>query len=207
MIVYKEGEPFPSFDEVQCPPPFFAIPGKDFIEQACRAAVNVVPTLTTTVRTSVQERIGGYRASLPLTHDMEMWLRFAAVADVGRIDADQAVYRIHGNNLHLKFDEFLGVLEYKKTFDSFFSECGNSLENAANLLALADRALAKRMLFAGHSAFESGDNALTREILATARALWGAHVPKWSYRRLLIKHKVGPKSWRVIKRLRNLWQG
>jgi glycosyltransferase involved in cell wall biosynthesis len=72
------------------------VDGMTWLEQVCRAGRNAVYTPTAVVRTSLQRALGGYRAELPHAGDLEMWLRFAAHADVGRIlNADQAYYRVH----------------------------------------------------------------------------------------------------------------
>ena len=48
------------------------------------------------MRNSVQQAIGGYNPDLPHSGDFEMWLRAAAVADVGRVNGPcQAFYRVH----------------------------------------------------------------------------------------------------------------
>ena len=52
------------------------------------------------MRGSVQRAIGGYDPALPHSGDLEMWLRAAAVSDVGRVNgAAQAYYRIHPNSM------------------------------------------------------------------------------------------------------------
>jgi glycosyltransferase involved in cell wall biosynthesis len=203
MIVDGGVDPFPTIGKPRGAAGWSVMTGTEFIELTCKGGKNLVPALTVTVRSVLQKKIGGFNKNLPFTHDMEMWLRFAANGDVGRIDADQAVYRIHGNNLHLKFDDFVSVLEYKKTFDMFIHDHGQGLADSEKLLGFVNRALAKQALFAAHSAFEKGDNILTGHILATAKALWGNQISPWVYRRLLIKHRVGPSSWRLIKRFRN----
>jgi hypothetical protein len=75
--------------------------GADFWERSCAQASNLVSTPTAVVRTRLQHEIGGYRAELPHTGDLEMWMRFAAHAPVGVLDADQAFYRVHGHNMHV----------------------------------------------------------------------------------------------------------
>ena len=53
------------------------------------------------MRTSVQRQLGLYRPELPHTGDLDIWLRAAAVADVGLLrGAAQACYRVHGANMH-----------------------------------------------------------------------------------------------------------
>ncbi|KKC38842.1 hypothetical protein WH87_08125 [Devosia epidermidihirudinis] len=78
------------------------LPSRRFI--ALSSANNIVPTPTAVVRTRAQLAAGGYRSDLPHTGDMEMWLRLAAYGDVGYVDADQAVYRLHGTNMSIAYD-------------------------------------------------------------------------------------------------------
>lgn len=74
--------------------------GRNWIEERCREGGNVICSPEAVMRTSLQRQIGEYRAELPHTADMEMWLRAAAVADVGRVEgADQAFYRDHSDSL------------------------------------------------------------------------------------------------------------
>lgn len=84
---------------------------------------NIVPTPTAVVRTRLQKRIGGYCQELPHSGDLEMWLRFAAHADVGVLKAYQAVYRRHSSNMSLSYTTrgWLPDLEQRKlAFDVFF---------------------------------------------------------------------------------------
>src|SRR5262245_18347430 len=76
----------------------YVMSGSQFL-QFCCATGNPVPTPTAVVRTELQHRLGGYRASLPHTGDMEMWMRFAARASVGIVRAVQAYYRKHSANM------------------------------------------------------------------------------------------------------------
>src|SRR5262249_6804667 len=74
--------------------------GEEYWQLSCVDACNIVSTPTAVVRTALQKQLGGYRPELPHTGDLEMWLRFAAHAPVGVLDADQAFYRVHGRNMH-----------------------------------------------------------------------------------------------------------
>ncbi len=52
------------------------------------------------MRRSVVEVVGGQRPELTYAHDMEMWLRIAAVSDVGHIEGpDQAYHRDHAASM------------------------------------------------------------------------------------------------------------
>jgi glycosyltransferase involved in cell wall biosynthesis len=74
--------------------------GRSWITERCRVGGNIVCSPEVVMRTSVQREIGEYRAELPHSGDMEMWLRAAAVADVGRVEgADQAFYRVHPDSM------------------------------------------------------------------------------------------------------------
>jgi glycosyltransferase involved in cell wall biosynthesis len=74
--------------------------GHDWIQERCRAGGNAVCSPEVVMRISVQRQIGEYRAVLPHSADMEMWLRAATVGGVGRIEgADQAFYRVHSDSL------------------------------------------------------------------------------------------------------------
>jgi len=74
--------------------------GRDWIVENCRNGANAACSPEVVMRTSVQRQIGEYQVELPHTADMEMWLRAATVADVGRVEgADQAFYRVHPDSL------------------------------------------------------------------------------------------------------------
>ena len=66
----------------------------DLLKQLCVTTINI-STCTAIARTKTQKTIGGYRAALPHSGDMEMWLRFAANGSVARINAVQGIYRKH----------------------------------------------------------------------------------------------------------------
>jgi glycosyltransferase involved in cell wall biosynthesis len=75
--------------------------GGDWAAERFRRGRNCIFSPEVVMRTSVQREIGGYRAELPHTGDLEMWLRAAAVADVGYVcGVDQAWYRMHASNMH-----------------------------------------------------------------------------------------------------------
>jgi hypothetical protein len=95
---------------------------QDLLTDLCRTASNFVSTPTAIARTCVQKAVGGYRASLPHSGDLEMWLRFAAHAGVARIDAVQAIYRKHSTAMSNSYvaQMLLDYRERKAAFDSFF---------------------------------------------------------------------------------------
>jgi len=121
---------------------------KDFIRDMCSRAGNLIPTPTAIVRTSTQKTIGGYRAFLPHTGDLEMWLRFATHGIVARIDAVQAIYRKHSTAMsNLFYETVLADHKQRKlAFDNFFAEYGERLAEAHSLQVQVRRALAEQVL-------------------------------------------------------------
>jgi glycosyltransferase involved in cell wall biosynthesis len=160
----------------------------DLLKQICVTAVNIISTPTAIARTKTQKTIGGYRASLPHTGDMEMWLRFAANGSVARINAVQGIYRKHSaamsNAYHV--DKMRHYWQTKLAFDSFFDEYENSLNDSRSLRIVARRALASHI-------FVSGIGLLVRRRLNDGRRLIRASMdmdPRLRYR---------PPLWHLLK--------
>lgn len=75
--------------------------GADWYRARVQAGTNVIRSPEVVLRTAVQRAIGGYDPALPHTGDLEMWLRAASIAGVGRVvGAPQAFYRVHATNMH-----------------------------------------------------------------------------------------------------------
>lgn len=161
----------------------------DLLKQMCVIALNIVSTPTAIARTRTQKTIGGYRASLPHTGDMEMWLRFAANGSVARINAAQGIYRKHATAMSNAYyvDKMRHYWEIKLAFDSFFDEYENSLDKSRRLRIVARRALASHV-------FVSGIGLLVRRRLNDGRRLIRASIdmdPGMRYR--------PPALWILLK--------
>lgn len=120
-------------------------PGRRWIELVCRAGKNFVTSPEALVRTSIQERIGGYEPTLPHSADMEQWLRIAAIADIGRIKgADQAYYRIHAASMQRTIYKgtLFDLVGRREAFRSTFEKEGASLPGVESLHARARHELA-----------------------------------------------------------------
>jgi glycosyltransferase involved in cell wall biosynthesis len=75
--------------------------GLDWLELRYRRARNCIRQPEAVIRWSVLRNVGSYNPRLPHTSDLEMWLRLAAVSDVGRINRlDQGYYRMHPDSMH-----------------------------------------------------------------------------------------------------------
>jgi GT2 family glycosyltransferase len=105
-------------------------PGPQWIERRLRSGTNVISSPEVVVRTSVQQAAGGYRADLPHSGDLEMWLRLAARGSVGMvIGADAAYYRVHAASMsRTSFaTEFADLRQRYAAFDTFLAESGEVL--------------------------------------------------------------------------------
>lgn len=142
--------------------------GRDWIRDRCVAGGNIIWSPEVVMRTSVQRQIGGYSADLPHTADLEMWLRAASVADVGRIDGlTHAFYRNHPTSLNhrLKVSATYDLRAVHAAFASVLAT-GSSAPGSEHLYRRACRAIANRALRQGFRASHG-----TVEALADAREL------------------------------------
>jgi glycosyltransferase involved in cell wall biosynthesis len=124
-------------------------PGESWIAAQCRRGLNIISSPEAVVRTSVQHQVGYYDPGLPHSGDLEMWLRIADVAGVGRVNGvDQAYHRVHSSSMMaVGYGTVLADLEERiKAYDSFFA--GSALGEARinQLRAVANRRMAEEAL-------------------------------------------------------------
>jgi glycosyltransferase involved in cell wall biosynthesis len=122
--------------------------GRAWIEERCRQMDNPVATPTAVVRTSLQHRVGGYREDSPYAGDLEMWLRLAAYADVGELEAHQAIYRQHGANMSVEWVTALkGTFEHsRRAYETVLTEHAGAIPDAPELIRVVRRQVARRAL-------------------------------------------------------------
>lgn len=184
----------------------------DLLTAICGSATNLVPTPTAIVRTSVQQAIGGYRKSLPHAGDMEMWLRFAANGAVARINAVQAIYRIHANSMsHTFFAEIMVDCRQRElAFTNFFDEYAGRLDSSLDLKSAASRALADGVFRKGvglirRGRFEDGVRLMRRAMemdpgLRRSPPLWRLFQMPGSAGRSWARSAVGGAARRLLNR-------
>jgi glycosyltransferase involved in cell wall biosynthesis len=133
--------------------------GQAWLARICSRGANTIVNPEAIMRRSLMRELGGYDQGLPHTADMELWMRAAARANVGRINGpDQAFYRVHDSNMHAT--DFRGLLidmaERKKTFDGFFISEGGEHPGPRGqaLLQRAHKALALDALRVACSALD-----------------------------------------------------
>ncbi|MDB5540190.1 MAG: hypothetical protein JWQ89_1917 [Devosia sp.] len=166
--------------------------GVDWLERMCRAGSNFIYCPEVVMRTSVQHRIGYYNPRLPHTGDMEMWMRAAAVSDIGRINGvDQAFYRIHGASMQRTVHSGL-LLDLKAQLDAFDSVLASSdLPEAERLLRTARRSIAVVAFHQAQRAVASG--ALTENGISACQEFAAA----------LDRGTVPEAKWRALRRRLN----
>jgi glycosyltransferase involved in cell wall biosynthesis len=121
--------------------------GADWLELRCRVGFNCVASPEVVMRASLQRQLGGQSEALPHTHDMEMWLRAAAVSDVGRVnDADAAWVRIHPDSrMRTVFaDPLQDLRERAAAFAVLLANDAMPIEGRDELRRLARRRLAEQ---------------------------------------------------------------
>jgi glycosyltransferase involved in cell wall biosynthesis len=180
---------------------FRIIPGVEFLRSFCAGGDNPVDTPTAVVRTWLQQLVGGYRKELPHGGDMEMWLRFAAHGAVGFVDADQAFYRRHGDNMSMQYLQLRDYLERKAVFDLFFKEYGVRIRSGKQLQRLADRGVAEQAIWDASRMFDEAEARECESYISFALQLCPTlrHWRQLYYLRL--KRLLGAKGWGMLRPL------
>ena len=180
--------------------------GIAFIRRFCATPVNTVETATAVVRTSLQKRVGGYRAELPHSGDMEMWLRLAARAKVGFVPTVQAFTRIHAKNMRHGYKANRDLEDFHQrriVFQTFFAADGRDLSERLALESLAYRSLAVELLWAAAGAFDEGaPTSLVVQLTGLARSICPAITKTALWWKVFARRLVGSALvFRTARRL------
>jgi glycosyltransferase involved in cell wall biosynthesis len=142
-------------------------PGPEWIGRVCERGQNLIACPEVVLRAATMRELVGYDPRLPHTADFYLWLRAATRGAVGRINGcDQAYYRVHGNNMHLR--EFAGVFtditERRLTFEMFFQEDGARLQAPERRHQAARRAMAREALRLACRSLDQGDESTSMKL-------------------------------------------
>lgn len=144
--------------------------GDEWTRIMCRRGSNIIVNPEAVLRRSVMDRLGGYRADMPHSADMELWLRAAGIGSVGRVNGNvQALYRVHGLNMHLTdFGGGLADIQARRhVFEDLACVPGSALNRQPGLLRMARHALAVEAVRAANQALDrSGMHASAASELA-----------------------------------------
>jgi glycosyltransferase involved in cell wall biosynthesis len=143
-VRFRSGEQLPDPEAFPRAPRSEILTGRQWLTILCRAGRNCIASPEVVVRTELQRRLGGYREELPHSGDLEMWMRFAAHADVGIFrDVIHAYVRDHDRNMQrTRFNTQLSRLTQRKAaFDHAFAHYGERIDPTGRLQRAADRSV------------------------------------------------------------------
>ncbi len=180
--------------------------GLGWIARVCRLGRNPLFDPEVVVRTNVYAEIGCYNAVLPHTSDMEMWLRCAARADVGKIHgAVQAFYRVHDKQLSRSaWSDRIGDLEARRlAFDEFFRQDDYLLPEGNDLARISHRALSLDALRLGSQAYSRGETGHVdvEKLVSFARDLDARSLSSVSATGLRLRQRLGTIASRPLRLL------
>ena len=174
--------------------------GHEWIERRCRRGNNCIYNPEVVMRGEVQRAIGGYDPHLPHSGDLEMWLRAAAVSDIGRVNgATQGYYRIHPDSMQRTvYSTFLADYEGRReAFDAVLNAPGSVFEpaEADRMYALARRAIATTALEQAARAYDDGSTEVepVDDYVAFALDLWPGARQLRAWRALVRRQTAGPE--------------
>lgn len=176
--------------------------GAGFIQTRCEIAQGHVETPTAIARTSIQKLIGYYRPELPHSGDLEMWLRFAAHGSVAYIHAHQAFYRMHGENMSLKYQWVRDLIEVDAAFQWFFKHNEERIANTDRLRDMTNHAIAELAFEGAYHAFLAGDSALVSDYTWLAQRLDPQSRLTRRWLQLRCKRLVGSRLWNGLRSCR-----
>jgi hypothetical protein len=153
------------------------------------------------IRTELQKRVGGYRAELPHTGDMEMWLRLAAHASVGVLEAYQAVYRRHASNMSLAYLGMYRLADFQQrraAIDCFVRSCGHTRSDIDQLHRRLVWQLACEALGSASAAFNNGEMDASQQLSQFALDASPETGKSMSWMKLAFKRHMGLGVSRVL---------
>jgi hypothetical protein len=171
-------------------------PGHWWLERRFRESVSCISSPEVMVRTSLQQHIGGYNPDLPHTGDTEMWLRFAAHADVGYLrGVDQAFYRSHGQNMTLSRTGLVDLRQRRLAYETVLERCADRLPDATRLSALVHRRLSWEALWSAARAYDRGrvGQVPVDELISFALDCWPDARKLPIYRGIQLRQRLGPR--------------
>jgi len=198
--------------------------GPRWVERRFRQAENPIITPEVVVRTSLQKRLGGYDARLPKAADMELFMRFAAHAEVGFIrGADQAYYRVHGQNMSSTVSALMDLRQRRAVFETVLDRYGDKLSDRGRLSDTVHRQLSREALWAAARVYDRDplrQSELGRRLLGAranedeqdVEALLDFAVDCWPevsrlpvYRTLRSGGRIGPSAMAYMLNQRGQW--
>ncbi|MDT3669336.1 MAG: glycosyltransferase family 2 protein [Aromatoleum sp.] len=169
--------------------------GAQFIELCVgHRARNLVPTPTAVVRTQLLKRLGGYRPELPHSADLELWLRLSAHGPVGYVRANQAVYRLHAQNMSKDYSDLNVMRDLEQrlaAFEAFLSACSDVLADPRRLRSGLFQSLARDAVGIASTAFNNNRPELSMRLSEFACQIDPSVRRTGAWCRLALKRRLG----------------
>jgi glycosyltransferase involved in cell wall biosynthesis len=174
---------------------------KEFLATACDLGHTPIESPAAIVRNRVHRAVGGYRPEFPHSGDTELWLRLAAVAPVGVLDADQAYRRWHDGNMTYRHEPIGRLRQQLAAFEAHFHDHAGRLADFGPYRRRLARAVGESSFWTAYHMFERGDAAACTDMLRYACDVDPGirSRPEWS--RLRWKRLMGPVVWGTLRPL------
>jgi glycosyltransferase involved in cell wall biosynthesis len=182
-------------------------PGRWWLDRRFKAGHGCITSPEVVVRTDLQRKLGGYDPRLPHSGDIEMWMRFAAHADVGYLKGvDQAYYRVHSASMSQT--DFSGQLDdlrqRKAAYDAVLEHAGHlPAADRDRLAATVNRKLARQALWRAARAYDRGRTSQVpvEELVAFAAACDPRYQRLPEFAGLSVRRRIGPKAMPYLQPL------
>jgi hypothetical protein len=199
FVVFEDAQRVENIPPTSLEPRGTVLSGSQFLR--LNRHFNPVHTSTAVVRTGLQKALGGYRHELPHAGDVEMWMRFAAHASVGRLESYQGAARRHGQNMSDAYyrDILLDVRQRKAAYDAFFQHHGNLIPDGSDVKRCLDRGLAGSALRMASQPLSRGDTEGFKALLAFALDLDPDVRQSLVWKLQACKRMIGPSAWASIR--------
>jgi glycosyltransferase involved in cell wall biosynthesis len=171
-------------------------PGLEWLRIVVGLGHSVVSSPEVVVRTSLQHELGGYLPHLSHSGDAEMWMRFAAHADVAFIKgADQALYRSHGTNMTVERLPLVDLRQRKAAYDAIFDTYSGRIPGVTELRAQVNRKMAREALWNACRAYNRGrvNTDEIDELVDFAQATYAPAASVPEYWGLQWRKRMGPR--------------
>lgn len=182
-------------------PTYQIIEGSRYIRRSCEIGTPA-PSPAAIVRTSEQQRLGGYVEGLPHTSDMEMWMRFATQGPVGIVREVQAGYRWHGGNMTIAYTALLvndrrhRIATCQHVYDTW---SGSAIDGFAGWIGDMKQAYGREAMYSAGRAIEAGDSESYRACLAFVEDFAPELMRSTQALALKVRRMMGPAAARSLR--------
>ena len=207
-LVFGDDQP-PRIEDQPIATEYRVIPGSQFLDQCFDLAYCLISAPTVVVRTSVQQKLGGYCTELPHSGDAEMWMRFGFHGSIGILRSVQAYYRWHGKNMGSRYYQ-QNIGDHRE----FWQACRYALDHwgsqhpqAGYWRDVIGRRLGEHAFWSASRAFDNNKPDECHEWLKFAEEICPELRNSSMWRRFWAKRLVGPTAWKLIGSIANKARG